>query len=246
VRKLRGQIAAMEKIVAGSGGSGGSNAQQAMQIDAVEGQIALLENQIRLLDEQTQKHTEQKAELDITIADTPRVEAALNAFQRRYDDLQTRYQVALRKQAEAATGEKLELDQKAERFEVIEQARVPTAPVAPKRMIIAASGAVGSLLFGLGIAFLLELLSSAIRTAADLERSMQLRPIVTVPYIQTRMEVRKRRLLQGLIVLVFVVVLPGSIWMVNQYVMPIEAISEWVLDKTGMEQFWQDVKPRLM
>lgn len=246
IRQLRSEIAALERVVGVRPGSGSASAGQQMQIANLEGQIALLEHQIGQLDLQQQRDLERKAALEASIAETPRVEAALNAFQRRHDDLRVRYQTAVAKQAEAATGEQLEIEQKAERFEVIEQARVPVAPVAPKRMLIAAGGAFAALGAGFALALLLEILSSAIRTGADLERTVQLRPIVVVPYIYTPSERQKRRFLQIAAVLVFIVVLPGSIWLVDQYVRPIEKISEDVLDKTGLDKMWQTIKPRLM
>ena len=246
IRQLKGQIQAMEQVVGVSSGGSTASANQTLQIDSTKGQIALVENDIKLIDRSIQESTQQKDTLERTIADTPRVEAALNAFQRRLDDLRTRYQVAVAKQAEAETGEKLEIDQKAERFEVIEQARVPSAPVAPKRALIAIAGSIAALALGVGLALLLEILSSAIRTGAELERAVRLRPIATVPYIFTRAEVQRRRLVQGMAVLVFVVVIPSSLWVVDQFVVPMETITERVLDRTGLEQFWLDIKPRLL
>ena len=246
IRQLKGQIQAMEQVVGVSSGGSTASANQTLQIDSTKGQIALVENDIKLIDRSIQESTQQKDTLERTIADTPRVEAALNAFQRRHDDLRTRYKVAVAKQAEAETGEKLEIDQKAERFEVIEQARVPSAPVAPKRALIAIAGSIGALALGVGLALLLEILSSAIRTGAELERAVRLRPIATVPYIFTRAEVQRRRLVQGMAVLVFVVVIPSSLWVVDQFVVPMETITERVLDRTGLEQFWLDIKPRLL
>lgn len=247
IRQLRGQIAAMERVVGATPGAGqsGSSA-QTMQINNLESQIASIEQQLAQLDEQEARDLERKAELEASIADTPRVEAALNAFQRRHDDLRVRYQTAVAKQAQAATGEKLELDQKAERFEVIEQARTPLAPVAPKRTLIAAGGAFVALGAGFALALLLEILSSAIRTGADLERTVKLRPIVVVPYIDTPAEKQKRRFLQVATVLVFIVVLPGSIWMVDQYVKPIEQVSDDIMEKSGLEKMWRTIRPRLM
>ena len=246
VKQTRSQIAALEKIVGAGSGSGASSGAQKLQIANLEAQIALLEHQISQIDVQEARDQERKAQLEASIADTPRVEAALNAFTRRHDDLRVRYQTAVAKQAHAATGEKLEIDQKAERFEVIEQARVPFAPVAPKRTLIAAGGAVVALGAGFALALLLEILSSAIRTGADLQRTVQLRPIVVVPYIYTPAEKQKRRFLQVATVLIFLVALPSSVWLVDQYVRPIEVLSEQIMEKTGLEKFWKSIKPRLM
>lgn len=247
IRQLRSQIAAMEKVVGGTSGKGSSSTSaQQMQVTGLEGQIALLESQIQQLDEQETRDLERKAALEVSIADTPRVEAALNGYQRRYGDLQARYQTAVAKRAQAATGEKLELDQKAERFEVIEQARVPLKPVAPKRTLIAAGGAFVALGAGFALALLLEIMSSAIRTGSDLERTVQLRPIAVIPYIYTPAERQKRRFVQVFAVLLFLVVLPGSIWLVDQYVIPIEKLSQDVMERTGLDKMWQTIKPRLM
>ena len=123
---------------------------------------------------------------------------------------------------------------------------MPSAPVAPKRALIAIAGSIAALALGVGLALLLEILSSAIRTGAELERAVRLRPIATVPYIFTRAEVQRRRLVQGMAVLVFVVVIPSSLWVVDQFVVPMETITERVLDRTGLEQFWLDIKPRLL
>ena len=119
-------------------------------------------------------------------------------------------------------------------------------PVAPKRTLIAAGGAIVSLGAGLALALLLEILSTAIRTSADLERTVQLRPMVIVPYIYTPAERQKRRFLQVFAVLLFIVILPSSIWLVDQYVIPIEKVSEQVMDKTGLQKVWQTIKPRLI
>lgn len=245
IKQLRQQIAAMEKVV-GGGKSSASSSSQTMQITGLEGQIALLESQITHLKEQEERDAARKIELEASIAETPSVETALSALLRRQNDLSIRYQIAVNKQAQAATGEKLELDQKAERFEVIEQARIPLAPVAPKRTLIAAGGAIAALGAGFALALLLEILSSAIRTSADLERTVQLRPMVIVPYIYTPAERQKRRFLQVFAVLLFVVVLPSSIWLVDQYVLPIEKVSEQVMEKTGLQKVWQTIKPRLI
>ncbi len=225
VKQLRQQIAAMEKVVSGSGSqTNSSSSAQTLQITNLEGQI-------KHLQEQEARDSERKVKLEASIADTPRVEMAMNAFNRRHDDLRIRYQAAVNKQAAAATGEKLELDQKAERFELIEQARIPLAPVAPKRTLIAAGGAFVALGAGFALALLLEILSSAIRTSADLQRTVQLRPMVIVPYIYTPAERQKRRFVEVFAVLLFIVVLPSSIWLVDQYVLPIEKVSETVMKK---------------
>lgn len=128
------------------------------------------------------------------IARTPEIEAGLAALVRSHAVLQSQYQNAQARLAEAATGERLEEDRQSERFEVLEQATVPETPVGPKRNRIAIAGSLGGLILGTALAILMELMDGKIRRVSDIERKLQLRPIATIPYIFTRRELRARRL----------------------------------------------------
>ena len=170
---------------------------------------------------------------------------ALNAYQRRYANLQTRYDTAVQKLAEAETGQRLEVNRQAERFEVIEQAQVPGDPVAPNRLLIAGGGAVASLGLGLALALALELINPAIRTSADLQRRLQLHPVVAVPYIRTRGE-RRRQAIKWMIRIALVLGgLAALLWAVDQYVMPLQVLWSRLLDRSGVEEFLRMIQARL-
>ena len=49
-----------------------------------------------------------------------------------------------------------------------------------------------SLLLGLGLAILLEIMNPALRTAAQLEQELDITPVVTIPVVRLRHERRKR------------------------------------------------------
>ena len=76
---------------------------------------------------------QQAAALEQSIARTPDVESGLNAMLREYDNLKADYRLAQSKTQLATTGEQMEEDRQAERFEVIEQAAVPSEPISPNR-----------------------------------------------------------------------------------------------------------------
>jgi polysaccharide biosynthesis transport protein len=220
---------------------------QANSLAAAQGQaqLELIERELALLIEQQTSDEARAEELRDSLARTPQVEMALNAYQRRYANLQARYDNAVRKLAEAETGQRLEVNRQAERFEVIEQAQVPGSPVSPNRLMIAGGGAVASLGLGLAIALALELLNPAIRTSADLQRRLQLHPVVTVPYIHTRGE-RRRRAIKWIIRVALVVgTLAALLWAVEEYVMPLQVLWSNLLDKSGIEDFIQMIQARL-
>ena len=74
----------------------------------------------------------QAAALEESIAKTPEVESGLNALLRDYENLKTDYRLAKSKTTVAATGEQMEEDRQAERFEVIEQADRPDRARKPR------------------------------------------------------------------------------------------------------------------
>lgn len=216
----------------------------AAQTRRLKRQLELIENQINLLDERKKEAEASSARLRTSIERTPQSEIALSSLQRRMSALQDQQERATAKLAEAATGEKLEVNRQAERFIVIEQAQVPTSPIAPKRILIAAAGAAASIAVGLGLVVLLELLNSSIRSSSDLQRRVNLRPIVVVPYIKTRREVLNRRLWLIVIAVLLFVGVPALLFLINQYYLPLEILAEKVFEKTGLDQLIQMIERR--
>lgn len=153
-------------------------------------QLALIDDRSAALAAQEVGLTARRASIEVAMARVPEVERALAAFQRQLDQLQGQYDVVTRRLAEADTARKLEERQQAERFALLERAVVPEQPVSGGRRTLAAAGAMASLMLGLGLAFVVDHLRPVIRTAAQMERMLDLRPVVVIPEMAAR---RSRR-----------------------------------------------------
>ncbi|GAB5467609.1 MAG: hypothetical protein Kilf2KO_06390 [Rhodospirillales bacterium] len=246
MRSLNARIAALEKKVAADHGvQNDASSADGEASNRENPQIELLDSQIALIDAQLEDVYDQQARLQESITETPKTEMALNALNRRYADLQLLYQTAVAKQAEAQTGEKLEINNQAESFEVIEQALVPEKPIAPNRALIAVGGTLFSLGLGLGLAFLLALANDKIVSAKDLERRLQIRPIVVVPTIRTKGEALRRRLRWILLLGLGLATLAGVLFLVDLYVLPLELIAERIMERSGLGEFLRNVTRRL-
>jgi polysaccharide chain length determinant protein (PEP-CTERM system associated) len=249
---LKANISALETSITPAAeatpeGEGEGAEEPALTLARAQGQaqLDLIGRELALIGEQQKSDEARAAALRDSLARTPQVEMALSAYQRRYANLQARYDTVVRKLAEAETGQRLEVNRQAERFEVIEQAQVPSAPEAPNRLLVAGGGAVASLGLGLAIALLLELINPAIRTSADLQRRLQLHPVVTVPYIRTRGE-RRRQAIKWMIRIALVLGgLAALLWAVDQYVMPLQVLWSRLLDKSGIEDAIRIIQTRL-
>jgi succinoglycan biosynthesis transport protein ExoP len=77
----------------------------------------------------------------------------------------------------------LDRQQEGEQFRVLDPANLPDRPTFPNRPLFALAGLAGGLGLGLGLAFLLEMRDTSMRTERDVEFVLRLPVLATVPEI---------------------------------------------------------------
>ncbi len=127
-----------------------------------------------------------KTTLEANLGDTAEVERALSAYDRQLRQLQDQYTVVSQRMAQAETAQSLATRQQTERFSLLERAITPDYPLGSGGKKIAIAGFIGSAGLGLILAFVLDLLKPAIRNSAQMERELNLRPIVAIPTVPQR------------------------------------------------------------
>lgn len=203
-----------------------------IDIAATQAQIAATggspegSNLVSLLKSQREGLQKQVDALADGIQRTPVVEVELNSLNRDYENLQTEYKQAQAKLADALTGERLEQDRQAERFEVLEQPTVPDQPTKPNRPKIILAGSFGGIAAGAAFVVILELLDNSIRTTTDLEKYLKLRPIAVIPYVTTRAELRRRNYSLLALALVALVVASIGLALIHIYYLPLDLIMQ--------------------
>lgn len=246
IKTLKAQIAALEaSLPTVETADGKTTDVRSFQKATMTRQLALVETQITLLKDQKAALQERTLAVQSSIQQTPNIEMTMSAMYRQREDLQQQLTNVVKKRADAQTGEKLELNQQAERFEVIENALVPDEPISPNRKKILAFGSAASIGLAAALAFLIELLNPAIRTAAQLERKLDLRPIVTIPYIQTRAERRRKRATLVAVLLFVGVGIPATLAAIDQYYLPLELVGVKIAERTGLDEVIRILEQRL-
>ncbi|MDO9525364.1 MAG: Wzz/FepE/Etk N-terminal domain-containing protein [Gemmobacter sp.] len=144
------------------------------QIDALDLQIASVQGQRPAI-------LDRIAAVERSIARAPSVETMLGTFARRLSELQDQYSVINRRRAEAATSQRLEANQQAERFELLEPAVVPDYALSSGRKKVLVFGVFASILAALGVALIQEVLNPVLRSARQLERALNMRPVISIP-----------------------------------------------------------------
>ncbi|MFZ1340441.1 MAG: Wzz/FepE/Etk N-terminal domain-containing protein [Paracoccaceae bacterium] len=142
-----------------------------------------IDARIAVLTEQKGALTARRDELTAATARLPEVERALAGYQRQLDQLQGGLDVVTTRLAEAETEAKLAERQQGERFALLDRAMTPENPVGSGGKKLFVAGALASLLAALGLALGLDLLKPVVRTSAQMERQLGLRPIVAIPEI---------------------------------------------------------------
>lgn len=188
---VKATIARLEQKVAleRSRGSGPTSAVSA--VEAVrQSRIRELQAQIELLDRQIAGKQAEEGRIRATMAEyrrrleaTPMRESELTALTRDYDSLKKHYTELLDQQAKAKMAANLEQRQIGERFKVLDPARLPERRVSPKRMQMSLVGMAIGLLTGLLLGAVVELRDSSLRTDEDVEESIGLPVLATVPVV---------------------------------------------------------------
>lgn len=154
----------------------------------------VLARQLGLMREQQSLIEQRISDINETLLQAPEVERELSALERDLDRLKDQYSVITRRKADAEMGQMLEDRQQTDRFEVLESALVPEVSASSGRKKIVMAGVMASVLAGVAIGFVLELLNPAIRSAAQLERVLGLQPVVSIPVVEARRDRRSRQL----------------------------------------------------
>lgn len=140
--------------------------------------------QVDQISTQLAASTARKAEIDAALSETPEVERVLSGYDRQLQQLHDQYQVITQRMAEAETSQRLAELQQSQRFTLLERAVEPEYPVGGGKKKLAIAGTVASLMGALVLAFLLDLLRPVVRTSAQMQRQLDLEPVVCIPEIR--------------------------------------------------------------
>lgn len=193
--------AALEQPLSGgaSAVAAGDVARQ-KRLASLRAEIDSLERRINAQRAQAQKMQEQITGYRARLSTAPALEAQIAQFNRDYEILQANYNALLRKSEDAKMAVTLEESQVSEQFQIVESARLPTAPTSPDRVRLNLMGVLAGLAFGLGFAALLEYRDTTLRSEDDVVAALALPVVALVPTMLTpldRERRRKRRLLMA-------------------------------------------------
>ena len=120
-------------------------------------------------------------------------DVGVQVLEQRALDLGKNLEDANRKLSAARLGESMERNKQAEHLQLIESPELPHRPVRPKKLRLFAIALAVASIFGAGAVFLAEMLDGSIRRSSDLAAIVDRHLIVSIPYLSTPGEERRKR-----------------------------------------------------
>lgn len=153
-------------------------------------QILQLRAQIHQYDQTIKERTAQQEEIkkqialyQARVAASPEVEQEYKLLTRDHQTVLDSYNELLKKRDASAMSQQFDQSKQNDRFHVLDPANYPNQPSFPKLPYFAGGGFAGGLMLGLGLAFLLEVQDTSIRSEHDVEVVLRLPVLAMIPVI---------------------------------------------------------------
>ena len=167
---------------------------------------------------------EQAAALHVSQAGAEGVPMGLDVLEAQQAAVEKSLEAASAKLAAARQGEALEREQQSEKLEVIEQPTLPQEPIRPDRRKIAVLSFLLALIAGGSLAFLIEVTDVSIRRSSEVLGLIDSVLVVSIPYITTNAELRRRKVRSWLIVFGLIAVTVLAIVVAYPFLPPLDLI----------------------
>ncbi len=151
------------------------------QITQLRTQIHASEVMISEKSKEQEQVKQQIKKYEDLVQSSPVVEQKYKELTRGYQQALDSYNDLQKKRDDAQRASDLERQQEGEQFRVLDPANLPDKPSFPNRPLFALGGLCGGLALGLGLAFLVEMRDTSMRTERDVEFVLRLPVLAMVP-----------------------------------------------------------------
>lgn len=177
--------------------SGASQLANSVSYDNVLMQLEVQQKGIRLRIANIEKEKEllktRMEQYEEWVRGAPQREAEWSSLTREYGQLKKHYDHLVSRNLQAESMVNLEERQKGSQFKIEDPARYPGKPIKPDFVKIIAMSILAGLGLGLGGTLVLDVFDSSLRDPETLEPLLGIPLLITIPFIETKAEQKKRR-----------------------------------------------------
>jgi polysaccharide chain length determinant protein (PEP-CTERM system associated) len=191
VIKTKTEIEALKKKIAESEGQNKIATPDKTEKTPLEPlQFTQMREQIRMDEQTIAEKTKQQQQIQAQIKSdearfqmSPTIEQEYKELTRDHQTALEFYNQLLMKRSQSVMANNLERRQEGEQFRVTDPATLPETPSFPNRPLFTLGGFGGGLALGVGLAFFLEMRDTSLRSERDVEISLRLPVLATIPTI---------------------------------------------------------------
>lgn len=230
VRALQRKIDALEKNSTPSGADGAKPVtSQSMMVAKLQAQIETANSRLKSLELEEGSIRARINQTEGRVIQSSQTEGVLATLLRDYETAKAAYAEIKIKQDNSKVEKNIEMENKGEKFVLIEAPLLPEKPIKPNRILIILIGFFGAIAGSISTAISLEALDKRVRGVDALASIMKLQPIATIPYILTQAEIQRRKdlafnMFRNVLIGIVVILL-----MVQFFVMPLDILTSKIM-----------------
>jgi polysaccharide chain length determinant protein (PEP-CTERM system associated) len=166
---------------------------QSVMVAKVQAQIDTANARLKSLEADERNIRAKINQIEGRVMQSSQTEGALSTLLRDYDNAKVAYAEIKAKLDNSKIAKNIEMENKGERFVLIEAPLLPEKPIKPNRILIILAGFFGAIVAAIGLAVLMEAFDKRIRGVDQLAAIMKIQPIATIPYITTEAELKQKK-----------------------------------------------------
>jgi len=195
---------------------------QLANISKLERQIASTKSKIRSYGNEIADINARLSRAQSMVSQGAQTDGVLGTLERKYKDAIDEYSAAKAKYDSAQFDKTIQLEDKGERFVLVESPILPSSPIKPNRMFLIVLAFFASLGGAIGLPIVIEALDGRVRGIDNIASIMKLQPMASIPYIKnTGDELKVKYEFYNIVYIVFSVIVLGLI-VVHFFVTPLD------------------------
>lgn len=231
LKALQRKINNIEATVSQAASSKPVATTQSIMVSKVQAQIDTANAKLRALAAEEESIRGRIRQVESLISRSSQTEGGLVTLMRDYENAKISYENVKTKLVSAEMNQNLELENKGERFVLIEAPLPADKPIKPNRMILLLGGILGSIVGAILLAILMEKFDKRIRGVDSITAVLKMQPLATIPYIANQADINRKkymvwyvgsRILLGIIVVCV---------LVHFFVIPLDVLASKVIAK---------------
>ncbi len=197
---------------------------QSLMVAKVQAQIDTANSRLKSLEIEEAGIRSKIRQIEGVVIQSTQTEGALSKLERDYETAKAAYSDAKSKQDASKIAQNIEMQNKGERFVLIEAPLLPEKPIKPNRWLIMIAGFFGAIVAAVGLVVLIEMLDKRVRGVNALASILKIQPMAVIPYITNAAELKRKKNVVVLTLGSILLAILSVLLLVHFFLMPLDIL----------------------